>query len=254
MSKFYRPNKVNLQNAQHFSFMEAFLTVVGAYGFQQKKIMDMVALLTTAFREEDRWFMIARASELIAQRAAADRRRTNLYSRLHMLVRLWAGSGSGQLDDAATRLMRVFRLYKLKTNAQMDAKSGDMENLIGDLSTEEMQADISLIGGTWLFEQMVAAHQQMRSMRMEEGVKMSQKVRGALVAARKRCDELYDELTYLIEAFAKTADDATPFEVFIKRWNGSLKLYQEILDRKSNSSVSISTEADGDTGLSDEGN
>ena len=235
MSNFYRPNKVNLQNAQHFSFIEAFLTVVGDSGFQQKKIRDIVELLTTAFHEEDRWFMIARANELIAQRAAADRRRTNLYSRLYMLVRLWAGSGAGQLDDAATRLIRLFRLYKLKGNAQMDAKTGDLENLIGDLSTEEMQADISSIGGMWLFEQMVASHQQVRSMRMEEGIMMSQKVRGALVAARKRCDELYDELTYLIEAFAKTADDATPFEEFIKRWNGSLKLYQDILNRKSGS-------------------
>lgn len=233
MSKFYRPNKVNLRNAQHFTFIEAFLAVVGASDFRQTKIQNLIVQLTAAFQEEDRWFMIARTSELIAQRVAADRRRTNLYSRLYMLVRLWAGSGLGQLDDAATRLKQVFRLYKLKTNAQMDAKSGHLENLINDISTEEMQADISLIGGKVLFDEMVASHQLVRSIRLEEGVQMSQKVTGALVAARKRCDELYDELTYLIEAFAKTADDETPFEEFITRWNGSLMLYQEILDRKS---------------------
>lgn len=233
MYKFYRPNKVNLRNAQHFTFIEAFLSVVGASNFQQTKIQHIIAQLTAAFQEEDRWFMIARASELIAQRVAADRRRTNLYSRLYMLVRLWAGSGFGQLDDAATRLKQVFRLYKLKTNAQMDAKTGHMENLITDISTEEMQADISLIGGKVIFDEMVAAHQLVRSFRLEEGIQMSQKVPGALVTARKRCDELYDELTYLIEAFAKTADDGTPFEDFITRWNGSLMLYQEVLDRKS---------------------
>ena len=108
-----------------------------------------------------------------------------------------------------------------------------MENLITDISTEEMQADISLIGGKVIFDEMVAAHQLVRSFRLEEGIQMSQKVPGALVTARKRCDELYDELTYLIEAFAKTADDGTPFEDFITRWNGSLMLYQEVLDRKS---------------------
>ena len=36
-----------------------------------------------------------------------------------------------------------------------------------------------------------------------------------------------------IEAFATIADDPAPYEAFIKKWNGTLKIYQDILDRRS---------------------
>ena len=237
MSKFNRPSKANLRNAQHFEFIRAFLTVLDDSNFRATKIQEDTARLATAFQEEDRWFMIARASELKSQRLVADR--TNCFSRLQMLARLWAGSGAEEKDEAATRLMRVFKVYNLKTNAQIDEKTGHLANLIDDLSTEPMQADISTIGGTWLFDEMVVAHQQVLTMRMEEGVEMSRTVRGALVAARKRCDEVYDELTYMIEAFAVAADDATPYEEFINRWNGSLKLYQDSIERKGRGELKV---------------
>jgi hypothetical protein len=59
-----------------------------------------------------------------------------------------------------------------------------------------------------------------------------------LVAARKACDALYDQITYLIEAFSLTADDPAPYEAFITRWNGTLDIYQDMLDRKSGTSSS----------------
>jgi hypothetical protein len=70
-------------------------------------------------------------------------------------------------------------------------------------------------------------------------------VKGALVAARKACDALYDELTYLIEAFEKTADTPAPYEDFIRQWNGTLKIYQDMLDRKSGSSTGGTANPDG---------
>jgi len=78
-------------------------------------------------------------------------------------------------------------------------------------------------------------------------------VAGALAKARQACDKVYDELTYLIEAFAKTADDPTPYEAFIRKWNGTLKIYQDMLDRKSGSSTAGTANPDG-TGSNDNDN
>ncbi|MGX8695827.1 MAG: hypothetical protein ACSW8D_05535, partial [Prevotella sp.] len=49
----------------------------------------------------------------------------------------------------------------------------------------------------------------------------------------------------LIESFSKVADDPTPYEAFIRKWNGSVKLYQDMLDRKSGNSSGGNN--DGDT-------
>jgi hypothetical protein len=249
MSKFLRPNKASLKNGQHFSFMQAFVTVLEQQGFTASKITALKTQLLAAFEAENNCYMLARTSELIAQRDEADRRRDNYYSRLHAIVRAWAESGDPDMEAAANVLIKVFKLYKLKTSAQMDDETGVMENLITDLSTTANLAHMATLHVSWLFQQMCQGHEDVKSIRLQEGAEVSERELGALVTARKECDRLYDELTYLIEAFEKTADDAAPYTAFISLWNGTLKIYQDMLDRKSssNSSSSSSSQQGGTT-------
>ena len=233
MGNFLRPSKKSLQNPQHYEFMNAFLTVLASSGLSAAKITALVSQLTSAFQDEDRWYMQARASELIAQRNEADIRRDNFYARLHRLAQVWAGSGDATMDAAATQLLRPFNLYKVKTTAQIEVESGQLSNLINDLLAADMQTALTTLHGTYLFQQMKAAHELVQSIRLQEGAEQSEKVAGALVSARKACDALYDQITYLIEAYTMTADNPAPYEAFIALWNGTLKIYQDMLDRKS---------------------
>ena len=228
--------KIRLKNAQHFAFIQAFITALQAAGFSAARIVAKLAELVAAFAIEDSWYMLARGSEIIAQRAAADTKRDRFYSRLHRLVLAWAGSGMAQLDAAATALLRPFKLYKVKVNAQIDEETGVLENLITDLSTTEMQAHLATINGTYLFQQLVAAQNQVKSLRLDQGVEESEKVLGALAAARKQCDALYDDMCDLLESFARAADETAPYETFISQWNGTVKIYQKMLNRKSGTS------------------
>ena len=238
MTTFLRPSKKSLKNAQHFEFIDAFITLLVAAGLSSAKIAALLSELQTAFGEENRLYMIARASEIIAQRDEADRDRDDKYSRLHAIIRAWAGSGNPTLDAAATAVKKPFEMYKVKTAAQIDEESGQLDNLITDLSTNAMQQNLTSLGVMWLYEQMVSAHQLTKSLRLEQGVEESVKLTGALKAARQACDALYDKITYMIEAFTLTADDPAPYEAFIKRWNGTLKIYQDMLDRKSGTTSS----------------
>ena len=238
MAKFLRPNKVALMNAQHYEFMDVFITVLVEAGFTAAKIAALLSQLQTAFSEEDRLYMIARASEIIALRDAADKRRDNFYGRVHAVIKAWAGSGVAEMDAAATLLKKVLDLYKLSTSAQLEVESGQMDNVITDLSAANMQAALQTLGIIPLYQAMVTAHQEVKSYRLEQGQEESEKVVGALRNARKECDRLYDEVTYLIEAFQQTADNPEPYETFIRKWNGTLKIYQDMLDRKSGNSTS----------------
>ena len=134
MAKFQQLNyKYRLKNAQHFAFIQAFITALTAAGFAAARIAGKLAELVTAFGEEDKYYMIVRASEIIAQRAAADEKRDRFYTRLHRLIQAWAGSGMAQLDEAATALEKPFNLYKVKVSAQMDEETGVLANLITDI-------------------------------------------------------------------------------------------------------------------------
>ena len=232
-------------NAQHYEFMDVFITVLVEAGFTAAKITALLSQQQTAFSEEDRWYMIARASEIIALREAADKRRDNFYGRVHAIIKAWAGSGVAEMEAAANMLKKIFDIYKVNTSAQIDAESGQLDNLITDLSTADMQTALQTLGIMPLYQQMVTAHQETKSYRLEQGAEESEKVRGALRNARKECDRLYDELTYLIEAFAKTADNPEPYEAFIRKWNGTLKIYQDMLDRKSGSNSGGTANPDG---------
>ena len=147
MSKFIRPNKVALQNSQHYSLMEAFKTVLAGENFSAAKIVALITAFLSCFTNEDHWYMQARASEVIARRNIADAMRDKLYTKLFALVRIWLNSGNSALEAAAEALVRVFRLYAVNTSAQVDAESGQMDNLINDLSSTAMQTNIQTIGG-----------------------------------------------------------------------------------------------------------
>lgn len=244
MNKFIRPSKRSLRNAQHFAFINAFLTSLWKAGFTEPKITALVTALTEAFSDEDRWYMVARASETVRLREEADRQRDTYYGRLNTLSRLWAGSGDPQKDPAATAIQRVFKLYRLNVSAQMDEETGVMDNLIADLQRPDMASHLEALDASYLFTQMVEANNLLKNLRIEQGIEASSKVKGALDNARTICDRLYDELTYLIEAYALTADDTSPYEIFIRNWNGTLKLYREMLSRKGGKSFSFSPSAD----------
>ena len=252
MSQFLRPSKKSLMNAQHYEFMDVFTTVLVEAGFTAAKITALLSQLQTAFSEEDRLYMIARASEIIALRDAADKRRDNFYGRVHAIIKAWAGSGVAEMEAAAELLKKVLDLYKLSTSAQLEVESGQMDNIITEFSAANMQAALQTLGIMPLYQAMVTAHQETKSYRLEQGTEESEKVRGALRAARKECDRIYDEITYLIEAFTQTADNPEPYEAFIRKWNGTLKIYQDILDRKSGNSTGGTANPDGNGGTTNQ--
>ena len=222
-----------MTNAKHFAFIEAFITLLTAAGFTSQKILDALALIKAKFAVERRWYGQFRASETIALRMAADHRRDSFYSRLRRIVLGWAGSGMEQLDHAATELKRIFDLYRVNTKAQLEDETGQLDNFIKDLETDEMQGYIALLNATYLFQEMKSANEQVKSLRLAEGIEASGKMRRALATARQECDLVYDSILKLIEASSLVAADNAPYEQFIIKWNGTIKIFRKSTERKS---------------------
>lgn len=247
MSKFIKIVKKNLQKGQHYSLMDAFKTRLSETEFTNGRLTVLIETFHERFEKENFWFAYSKASEVIARRRAADKRRDKFYSKLYALVRVWYESEEPAMEQAATALRKVFKQYRLNVADQLDAETGGLEIIIEVLSTAEMQAHIETLGGKWLFDEMKASHELFKELRMEQSEEESRKVTGALVKARKACDAAYDDIIRTIEAAAIVADDPAPYEAFIKSWNGMLMAYRDILNRKKNRASKDS--ATGDQGL-----
>jgi len=68
MTQFIRPNKSKLRNPQHYEFHNAFRTALTDSGMTAPKIVAKMTEHGTAFGNENHYYMIARASEIIAVR------------------------------------------------------------------------------------------------------------------------------------------------------------------------------------------
>ena len=55
MAEFLRPSKRSLTNAQHFEFIDAFITVLVEANFTAAKIVALLNSLRNVFSEEDRY-------------------------------------------------------------------------------------------------------------------------------------------------------------------------------------------------------
>ena len=66
MSKFLRPNKASLKNGQHFSFMQAFVTVLEQQGFTASKITALKTQLLAASNKVAPPTMVATKAVLVA--------------------------------------------------------------------------------------------------------------------------------------------------------------------------------------------
>ena len=229
MENFLPINKSKLKNTVHFEFFSSFITVLENSGLVAGKIATVKEHFAEVFNEEERCLRLARASELVARRKAADARRDNFYIRLNRLVKAWRGSGEESLDAAAETVGRLFAQYKLNVAAQLDSETGLMSRMIQELETQPLHDAIVTLGAEYLFAQMKEAHEEVKVLRLQEGEQQSERQAGALVAARKQSDLVYDELVSLIEAFALTADNPEPYEQFIRQWNGMVRLYKETL-------------------------
>lgn len=242
MKKVFSLHKPRLTNGQHFAFITAFAQEIQAVSGAPAKLQTIFDALTEAQKAEDKYLKMAQGSELTGKIREADTLRDESYRKLRDIVKVWAGSGTEPQAAAATALQRVIKTYKINTSAQMDEESGLMANLITDLSTADMQANIKAIGAEKLLDGMKQGNGQVITLLKQRDEADSTKVIGALRKARLESDKAYTDATEAIEAFNFVQGG---YDSLIDRWNATVNRYQEMLNRKTGSTKHNPSDGDG---------
>ena len=236
-TKFQRPNKAELTNAQYYSFMTAFGEQLTAAAFTVPAIQTRQTALAQQTALVDKYLKIQQGSYLSQEIYDTDHRGDLAYGTAHSVVLAWLDREFQPQAEAAEMLNRVFKLYKINTSAQYDEQWGLVDNFLTDIQKPELAAHIATLGIAQPLQVLGECSTQMKALIRQRDDETNGKVKGALAQSRKDCDQAYNQTLDIIEAAALMADNATPFYEFITRWNTALDRYsQQIIDKKGGKS------------------
>ena len=238
-TKFLRPNKSALTNAQYYSFMTAFGEQLTAAGFAAAAIRSRHTVLTEQTALIDKYLKIQQGSYLSQEIYDTDHRGDLAYGAAHAVVLAWLGREFQPQAEAAEALNRVFRLYRINTSAQYDEQCGLVGNFLTDIEKPELQTHIHTLGIAQPLQVLRQCYTQMKTLIRQRDDEQNGRVKGALAQTRKDCDRAYNAVLDIIEAAALMADDPAPYHEFITRWNTALTRYiQQIIAKKGGASTS----------------
>lgn len=242
MAKFKTLPRVRMRNGVHFSVDEAFLTKLKAAGFEQAKITALLAEFEAAFADEDKYLQLSQASEYTEELALADSKRGHLYILIKQSVASWILIGIEPQLTSAKAIKTLNDLYKIDINAQYDEETGRMTNWLGDALTDENKEHLNTLGLSKAATLMKENNDQVKQYLAKRAEERGSKVLGALKEARTKTDDLYADITAIIESCSVLMDDPTAYNTFISEWNTEIERVKQQLNRKNSSASTTTTE------------
>lgn len=207
-----------LTNYDHFEYISYVVRRIDAVGEAvSTRFPDEVAALKTALQEEDEVIVLSQKSALTDQIAHYDALRDSYVSGYKKFVKSFLSMPEGEELTAAKKLDQHITDFKINTKYALDRETGMLTNFTSDLETK-YAAEIELLGATMFANKIKEANEKVRELLEQRDHEKSQYVKGATEAARKKTDEVYEDLVKKINA-ACILEDETDYSAFIKDVN-----------------------------------
>ena len=168
-------------------------------------------------QEEDEVIVLSQKSALTDQIAHYDALRDSYVSGYKKFVKSFLSMPEGEELTAAKKLDQHITDFKINTKYALDRETGMLTNFTSDLETK-YAAEIELLGATMFANKIKEANEKVRELLEQRDHEKSQYVKGATEAARKKTDEVYEDLVKKINA-ACILEDETDYSAFIKDVN-----------------------------------
>lgn len=205
-------------NYDHFEYISYVVRRIDAVGEAvSTRFPDEVAALKTALQEEDEVIVLSQKSALTDQIAHYDALRDSYVSGYKKFVKSFLSMPEGEELTAAKKLDQHITDFKINTKYALDRETGMLTNFTSDLETK-YAAEIELLGATMFANKIKEANEKVRELLEQRDHEKSQYVKGATEAARKKTDEVYEDLVKKINA-ACILEDETDYSAFIKDVN-----------------------------------
>ena len=211
-------------NAAHYEYLAVVLRRVEEVRLENELWTKAVEDFKRAFAEEDKAFKQYAASTHTESIRQADEERDRLYASLRDSVKAFAKFPIAETAAAAEPLQRVIKNYKIRTSENYMKETGNVENLLQDMSTYATQ--LRKLQLDTLVAQLKTANEQVRTLLTTRNDERSTRVLGALKAARAEADEAYAAVVFFTNAYAAMNPDRREAADLVRRMSEDLRYFR----------------------------
>ena len=214
-----------LNNGAHFLFVTDVCTRAEADEKVKTKAAGEISKLKSAVKDEDDALALSRKSLLSDELKEADKKRDDLYRTFRNLASDYRTFPVEAQATAAKRLHQLVKDYSIDPRMQLDAETGLLLNLVGDLETKAA-ADVTTLGFTPLVTALKAANEKVRSITGTRADDRALKIMAQLKTARQASDKACHALLAKVDALALVEGKAD-YAAFIAFANEKVKHYKQ---------------------------
>lgn len=226
-----------LTNGVHFALMKRLIDAAVADAKVSEKAAAQLAVLQTAFEQEDADIQLSRKSFDTDKLVEADRRQDKLFNTLKRAVRGFLDDDDAEIAEAAKVLNQHFIDYGIVTTMQLDREAGLMYNLCDD-HVKKYSAQVAALGLTVMAKRLSDANAEVLALLESRSKERSTKIAGALKKSRAAVDTAMREFVQYVNAAAVIfgVDD---YEAYIDFANTEItRIKREALGQKAGSASS----------------
>lgn len=232
MDQIVKIDRRRLTNHQHYAYMKAIYALISSAELEDEKVTNAQKEFLNVIKAEDNVLQLPTGSELTPQIREEHRLRVKHFMSMKKVVESWLDTDSSEEAAAAEKLQHIIKVYRMRDTMQTDEVTSKIDNLVSDLTQEEMLAKVKLVGAEKHFNNMLLRNANVTRLLAERDHEKSTTNTKALTQARSASDTVYNKMVLLIEALSVTATDNEPYLRLIQEWNSTAARYKEMINRK----------------------
>ena len=230
-------------NAAHYEYLQTVIRRTDEIRLENDLWHRAISEFRQAFEKEDAAFKRYAASLKTAPLRDADAERDRLYASLRDAVKAFAKFPIAEMSQAAEPLLRIIKNYRINTAENYMKESGNIENLLQDMSAYRDQLRLLKLDG--VVAQLKTKNNEVRQLIAERNEERGDVVLGELAAARRVSDEAYAAVVFYTNAYFAMNPDRCEAEDLVKRMDEDLEYFRKHAMNTSGSNRTT-PEADGD--------
>lgn len=217
------------KNIRHLSWMKRFLERVLQIANTPVRLANVINVLQSTVGNEDQAYLVITKSDLTAPIEEADKARDNTFSGMNSMLDFQKRLGTPEQQQAAERVIERVTYHKVNISDKYEDENEKLAQLIQDLKSGSLAADISTLNLTATITLLEQQNQQVISLMKQRQTDRSTQEGNAMAKARAATDAAFEDVVLVLNAFAITEfnGQSSPYDEIIRIINSDINYYSQ---------------------------
>jgi hypothetical protein len=220
----------NLIHEAHFTFHKAILAIVDKYSAAMLGISALFLVYEDAVAKEDLAIDVVRKSQFSNSLDLAEEKRDGTFRGLSLMVEASVFHYDEAKKEAGKRLKLVFNHYGNIAKEQIDAETGSIRNLAGELKGSYMP-ELTALGLVGWVEALEQHNEDFVDLMSGRNAELATKTKLKMLAVRKEVDDAYKAIIRRVDSLMEVNGPAA-YQVFVDELNQHIERSKQIIAQR----------------------